>query len=673
MVNYEVYDDTTRKKPSVKFSKLVVPSRMRSIYWKYFGFPAHKNGTIMTKDVIVCVLCKSQMIYNHNTSNLKMHLSNKHKNIVPKLSHGANERIEKCDVTTGYPKSYNESGEYHQYGIDSPGKTTDSTDISMIVSEEICETDMPNIAIILPDNDENSQYNKEIHESVESVEINDATVNFIVTDLVSPDIVEGKGFRSLVSTLANKTLVIPNEKKLVNDVIPNLFKCHKEQVFNMLMSNCITNISLSIEEWLCADGIKCLSIYMHYLQNGEPILQTKLLTSVCCTGSEDIQYWNAFLDSLLARWSISYSNISAVLMSFSVEELKDVLAMKNVTLIPCFLYVMQNVCCEHCFNHPEVLKILKKCRRIVKLIQETKASFAPDDGDLAEEENEEIELSLDHPAIWLTTYYMLRGLILRKKALTAYLQNQSFELNPNEWKDIEDLLSLLKSFKTVFNTLFEEKNSLISLLKPLIWRISTSEFKIEHQDSSLIKQLKYAINNVLNKAYSSDEANHFAQMATLLDPRFRAFTQQDESFKGEDDLKNLLIDLIDRQGSCSPTLQRLEKSPNSSGINVLFGNFQAKKITATAEEKASAEVAQYQSENGALLEECPLEWWQRMNNKCPNLIRLAQNYHCVPARVTYDSRTVKDYISFCYKRATLKTNILDSLLFLHVNKCLLQD
>ena len=53
------------------YKKLVVPMSMRSIYWKFFGFPATDDGNILTKVKIVCILCKTQIAYNRNTSNLR--------------------------------------------------------------------------------------------------------------------------------------------------------------------------------------------------------------------------------------------------------------------------------------------------------------------------------------------------------------------------------------------------------------------------------------------------------------------------------------------------------------------------------------------------------------------------------------------------------------------------
>lgn len=66
------------EKHTFVYKKLVVPMTMRSIYWKCYGFPASEDGEILTKVKIVCLLCKTVIAYNRNTSNLRMHLQNKH-------------------------------------------------------------------------------------------------------------------------------------------------------------------------------------------------------------------------------------------------------------------------------------------------------------------------------------------------------------------------------------------------------------------------------------------------------------------------------------------------------------------------------------------------------------------------------------------------------------------
>lgn len=76
---------------TVSYHKLVVPKRMHSPYWKYFGFPASDNGCILTQDRIICILCKKQFAYKSNTTNLRVHLQSRHKNELSMLEMGSSK------------------------------------------------------------------------------------------------------------------------------------------------------------------------------------------------------------------------------------------------------------------------------------------------------------------------------------------------------------------------------------------------------------------------------------------------------------------------------------------------------------------------------------------------------------------------------------------------------
>ena len=49
---------------------------MRSSVWKHFGFC--KDGDVLNKSLAVCRICKGQVKYNGNTTNLSNHLLRRH-------------------------------------------------------------------------------------------------------------------------------------------------------------------------------------------------------------------------------------------------------------------------------------------------------------------------------------------------------------------------------------------------------------------------------------------------------------------------------------------------------------------------------------------------------------------------------------------------------------------
>lgn len=57
---------------------------MRSQYWRYFGFPADEANNIITRTKIVCCICRRQIAYNKNTTNMSTHLIARHIDIMEK-------------------------------------------------------------------------------------------------------------------------------------------------------------------------------------------------------------------------------------------------------------------------------------------------------------------------------------------------------------------------------------------------------------------------------------------------------------------------------------------------------------------------------------------------------------------------------------------------------------
>lgn len=185
-VQYTAYESTeVLKRRMIPYKKLVIPVRMRSVYWQYFGFPAAEDGSIITKDKIVCTLCKNQMIYNRNTSNLRMHLTSRHKSTMAKIDPTAlipPPKSSKPKRARPAARSGDDDFEFGGMGVMGIPKKNETKEVQLIVSEEGNEQDISNIAIIFP-NDVVGEYSqtKDCEEAVESNELTDAIVNFLIT------------------------------------------------------------------------------------------------------------------------------------------------------------------------------------------------------------------------------------------------------------------------------------------------------------------------------------------------------------------------------------------------------------------------------------------------------------------------------------------------------------
>ena len=58
--------------------RLKAPSRAKSKVWKYFVFTTNESGTIVSKTRVKCTICRNDISFCGNTTNLSYHLERKH-------------------------------------------------------------------------------------------------------------------------------------------------------------------------------------------------------------------------------------------------------------------------------------------------------------------------------------------------------------------------------------------------------------------------------------------------------------------------------------------------------------------------------------------------------------------------------------------------------------------
>lgn len=120
---------------------------------------------------------------------------------------------------------------------------------------------------------------------------------------------------------------------------------------------------------------------------------------------------------------------------------------------------------------------------------------------------------------------MLEQMVLRRSVLSNILDgieridNETIDLTQDDWKIIEDLVTVLEPFKVTIMTVSEEKIPLISLLKPLLWQLVSSHLKSKDSDSSNTRNFKENLSDMLCDRYADNSVTLLLQIATTLDPR----------------------------------------------------------------------------------------------------------------------------------------------------------
>lgn len=376
------------EKHTFTYKKLVVPMSMRSIYWKFFGFPATDEGDILTKVKIVCILCKTQIAYNRNTSNLRMHLQNKHAQelLELELSHPPRKQGQVLPQETKDRRMQKRlmkglSPAQHIYTTNVDGTVQIDGDIQFVTDPNISLSNIEDditlgqpLRMMIKDgpssNNQNvaflmSEDNGTTQSSIDGKTVSDAIAEFIIMDLQLPEVVEGRGFQRLVATLRSPC-EIPSKNKLEEEIVPKIYDTFRDSVVAVL-SNVTSDVGLTIEEWKSNSDENFVTISIYYQNPGEAALECKVLTTFHAPLDWDESQWGSAIDLLFCEWEIKIDRVTAVVVSTSRVELLNALKTRNVTIVPCLLYSLQ-VCAQACFEDSEVGLILSKCRALIGTI-----------------------------------------------------------------------------------------------------------------------------------------------------------------------------------------------------------------------------------------------------------------------------------------------------------------
>ncbi|XP_039276985.1 E3 SUMO-protein ligase ZBED1 isoform X2 [Nilaparvata lugens] len=699
-LEYRVTDDKTRimyskhteEKHTFVYKKLVVPTTKRSIYWKCFGFPANEEGEILTKVKIICLLCKAVITYNGNTSNLRMHLQSKHMQELNELEASSppkKPRVEpkpkpgKKKISNMYTTDIDGALQVdaNMHIISDPSAVLEEADSASNLRVVLKDSgDSDNIAFLMSSEDDNHFGH---NQSGDRSKISDAIAEMAVLDLHLPDVVQSVGFQRLVATLRSPC-EIPSKANLIDDILPRMYDSCRDQLKEALALCTSCHFAVSFEEWQAACGDAYITMSLHFQQQGnEEQLHTKVLTTMHCSPLFNADHWSNMIDRELKEWGISEDSISAMIVATNHEPLIAALKTTKITLIPCLLYTLQDICSTCSFNTPEVSVILTKIRTILAIIFRSSTAQAT----LRIQENllqlEDGVLSTDYPRAWMSTYVMLEQLAVRRTILPNVIENLDSvtsdvtTLTDDEWAIVEDIITVLEPFKVTAMTLAEEKAPLISLLKPLMSQLMSIHLKVRELDSDFAQELKKNLSDMLKDRYVEVGVDEMLKSATTLDPRFKQLPYAGEDSKAtlSTTIKEALTKSMADRGILSSSDQSNNESEDNkrkarlSGMKMLFGGVTSSGSgQLSVDARADLELALYQGEPNANLDQCPLVWWQKSASKFANLARLAAVYNCVPATATPPSRIPVDaQVRFDLKRAKLSADIIDKIIFLHSN------
>ncbi|KAL1122066.1 hypothetical protein AAG570_003472 [Ranatra chinensis] len=643
---------------------------MRSIYWKCYGFPASEDNVILTRAKIVCLLCKTQIAYNRNTSNLRMHLQNKHK-----------QELETLELVHPLPNC--KSGVTDKRSVKKPrkGQKQDQTMMQVYPVENQNEehltsnSSMPFIAdmdelnplrVIVKEATSNQMYTL-----VDGKLIADAIAEFLIMDMQLPDIVEGRGFQRLIATLKSPC-EIPSKIRLAEEIIPRMFSSVKEHLLPEIDSLAL-DISLSVEDWVSSSGDVYSTVSIHYISDNENELQSKVLSTIYCS-EVDALHWGSQFDAMILEWNIKLSKVKAIIVASDREDVYDSLIARSFIVIPCLSHTLQIACMKACLEKPDVVDILNKCRAILALVSRSpnaNEALKYQDNVLQLEENSFV---MDQSSMWVTTFTMLEQLLARRHVLPGVIEAlcasvcpiSSLELTESQWSIVEDVINVLSPFKVTMVTLNEEKCPLVSILKPIMWQLLHVHLEKHDTDSEYMLMFKSELTQILSEKYKDPKVNEILEIATVLDPRFKKlpFMSDDGRPVLIEKLKQMLYTQVSARQVDEECKESTNKKPRLSGMEYLLGDLCVPKSEMPSNQRADLELVQYECESPANLEKLPIEWWKETGGKCGQLSKLAFQYLCIPV-------CINSYLNAnLYQKPTIQSlspQLVHKMKFLHRN------
>ncbi|EDW57828.1 E3 SUMO-protein ligase ZBED1 [Drosophila virilis] len=723
MVVEAKYEDVSQ----LNFSKLYSP-KMKSVYWRYFGFPSNDNDEVITKQNVVCIKCHKVLTNHGNTTNLRAHLQHRHKDLFKALCQENDIQVppRKTPRNLNHPplskrnvssrrvklefinnRTHHENDEDEEMDEAAVAAAAMQAEDDAASQTMLYETMVP----LTYDDADNLVEEEDRSISIEPRELKFArkrkstapsgTMHFTRANIKHEEGTGGMQVRSYITNLPEaladivvrdlrnvETLYDLGISEFIRLAMGNLPSLPMPQKIDALITEQHASkflemgdftrdftaekpYSLAFEQWMNVEQRRFLSIYHHYLSD-----ETQCVRSVMYATIEYTDYIS--FDELLADFYLP--NCTLAIVNYDDEEdlLQTYLKEKNIPVVLCYVSVIDK-CLRHVFELEEVATSLEQVKDIIQRHS-------------AEISSKVSELPAYNEHFPWTLYELLK-----------------FFAESISWS--EDMDQLVITAKTVtealsalviaLDTLRGEDMPLCSMLSPITSKILIKKLGIAEQDEPLMMNIKRTIASVLQ---SQIIANDTLTSAALLDPRFhrlttienldscvRMLTQKyNKTFGGSVGTDSQSGDSaevaptapvnaptvtiktepnVKSGGSSSSAAAATSHSAKKSKLELLFDVAEIPNPPKRdADSTVETDLKRYRNEVIVQLDESPIEWWNKMGHIYGTLRDLATLYQGVPGVVNLNFKKVLREQIYDYNKRFMLTgsqNQIDAILFLN--------
>lgn len=483
--------------------------------------------------------------------------------------------------------------------------------------------------------------------------------SFIVKDMMPISIVEGQGFKEMIShfapnyklpcraTFMSRVDLLYNEKKA--DVLKKLEACK--------------SLSLTTDCWTSRATESYITVTAHGISGRFEVMNVTLATKEM-KESHTAEHLRAVIEDVVDEW-----NLNGKIIATCHDNAKNITnaATQSHKLgysIPCFAHSLQ-LAINKGLELEKVSLLLKKSSNIVSFFNHScKASSAL----RTVQQNLNVK---DHKLIqhvktrWNSCYHMLQRIVEQKVCIAAVFNDRSIvsqskalhlEIISSDFILIEEIVTILEPFEVATTYMSTAQFPTLSVVAPLIISLIDNFLKPNQNDSidaaNLKKEIKIQLFSRFAFIFSEKKEIHI--IASYLDPRYK-------------NLKGCNIRGIEKviewlKNEYSMKFVPAAITPKTKSVtNFLFPEENI--------EVAFNEIESYGKEETIQKDSCPLEWWKQNSFRYPVLSKIAIRYLCIPATSTASERVFSaagNIVSA--KRSCLKPENVNKLVFLTQNK-----
>ncbi|XP_029786481.1 zinc finger BED domain-containing protein 1 [Suricata suricatta] len=643
--------------PSQADLKLVAHPRAKSKVWKYFGFDTNAEGCILQWKKIYCRICRAQIAYSGNTSNLSYHLEKNHPDEFCEFVKSNTEQMREA-FATAFSKLKPEGSQ-------------------------------------LAPPDALAAKAGHGHESKRQQELTAAVLGLICEGLYPVSIVDEPTFKVLLKT-ADPRFELPSRKFVCGKAIPEKYGAVREAVLKELGAASWCGISTDL--WRSETQNRAyVTLAAHFLGGGAPgclSVGSRCLKTFEVPEENRAESITRVLYEAFIEWGIS-----AKVFGATTDGGKDVGKACSLLDIP-----VQMPCLGHSFDAgiqqalqlPKLAALLGRCRKLVEYFQQSAVAMYM----LYEKQKQQnvahCMLVSNRVAWWGSTLAMLQRLKEQQFVIAGVLledsNNHHLMLEAAEWATIEALVDLLQPFKQVADMLSASKYPTISMVKPLLHMLLNTTLNIKETDCKEVSMAKEVIAKELSKTYQeTPEIDMFLNVATFLDPRYKrlpflsAFERQQVENRVVEEAKGLLDKV--KEGGYRPAEDKMyalqeeppvkklvlaSTPPPASVINSMLAEIFCQTGGVEDQEEWHAQVVEelsnFKSQKVLGLNEDPLKWWSDRLALFPVLPKVLQKYWCVAATRVFPERLFGSSANVVSaKRNRLAPAHVDEQIFLYEN------